>query len=82
MAISELNRLASSLQELCAKHPIEEKWLIAQSRRIGQQWLDAVARSGQSVLNARIKTIASMAVDLASPEMERTGVSFLQSVEA
>jgi len=82
MAISELNRLASSLQELCAQHPIEEKWLIAPSRRIGQQWLDAVARSGQSVLNARIKTIASMAVDLASPEMERTGVSFLQSVEA
>ena len=35
-----LNRLALSLRAFCEAHSLEEKWLIAPSRRVGFQWLD------------------------------------------
>ena len=37
--------------------------------RVGHQWLESVARSGHPVVNARVMTVKSMAVDLAAPEL-------------
>ena len=77
-----LNRLAVALRETCASHVLEEKWLIAPSRRIGLQWLDAVTRSGQPVLNARVKTLTRLALELATTEMDRRGLTFLKGMKA
>ncbi len=75
-----LNRLMKELQRLCSSHPLEEKWILAPSLRAGIQWLDAVTRSGQPVLNARVKTLAGMALELAAPEMERRGLAFARGL--
>ena len=64
-----MNQLQTELADLCRQQRLEEKWLVAPSRRVGYQWLDAVARGGQSVVNVRIKTLRSMAVDLAALSM-------------
>ncbi len=75
-----LNRLTLTLRDLCRDRLLEEKWLLAPSRRIGFQWLDAVAGSGQSVLNVRVKTLQSMVLDLTSGDMARRGLTFLRGV--
>lgn len=80
MAGIELNRLARGLRDLCSRLVLEEKWVLAPSLRAGMQWLDAVARSGQPVLNARVKTISRMALELAVPEMERRGLAFARGL--
>ncbi len=82
MAQPGINRLAESVGDLCARHVVEEKQLLAPSRRVGFQWLDVVTRAGQPVLNARVKTLAALALELAAPEMERRGLSFIHGVRA
>lgn len=39
------------------------------SLRVGHQWLEAVTHTGQPAVNVRIKTLRSMALELAAPEM-------------
>jgi RecB family exonuclease len=82
MAQREINKLADNIRNLCADRVFEEKWLLAPSLRTGFQWLDAVTRSGRPVLNARIKTLTGMALELAAPEMERRGLSLLRGIRA
>ena len=82
MVQPSINRLAESIKGFCAAHVLEEKWLLAPSLRIGFQWLDAVTRSGQPVLNARVKTITGLALEIAAPEMERRDLSMLRGVRA
>jgi PD-(D/E)XK nuclease superfamily len=77
-----INRLAESISELCTAHLYEEKWLLAPSLRAGFQWLDTVTRSGRPVINARIKTVAAMALELAAPEMQRQGLSLLRGMRS
>ncbi len=77
-----LNRLTRGLAHLCAQHVMEEKWLLAPSLRTGFQWLDAVTKSGQPVLNVRVKTVNRMALELGAPEMEKRGVSLLRGMRA
>ena len=72
-----LNGLNSAIAEHCSRHRTEEKWLVAPSLRVGYQWMDAVARAGQPVLNLRIKTMKGMALDLAGPDMATKGVGLI-----
>ena len=67
---SSLTRLAESLAESCHTHLLREKWLLVPSYRVGQQWLDAVARSGQPVVNLRLHTPVSFALELAGSQLE------------
>jgi RecB family exonuclease len=80
MGKRDLNRLTLTLRDICRDKVLEEKWLLAPSLRVGFQWLDSVARSGQPVLNARVKTLRQMVLDLASGEMARKGLTFLGGV--
>ena len=48
---------------------LAEKWLVAPSRRVGNQWAECVARSGQAAVNLRVKTLRSLATELAGQEM-------------
>jgi ATP-dependent helicase/nuclease subunit B len=74
-----MNRLTEALADICRTTLLREKWLIAPSRRVGHQWQEAVARSGQPVVQLRIKTIKSVAMDLAAPDMARRGVHLAPS---
>ncbi len=76
------NKLVYAISELLKEHVLEEKWLLAPSLRTGFQWLDAVTRSGRPVLNARVKTITRMGLELAAPDMERRGMSLLRGIRA
>ena len=71
-------RLIRALARACREHVLAEKWLIAPSNRVGFQWLDAVAMAGQPVLNVRPKTLRHLALELASPELDRRGLAFLR----
>lgn len=73
----KLNRFTEALAVLCKNRLLAEKWILAPSLRVGHQWLDSITRSGQAVVNARIKTLKGMALDLAGPEIARTGVSLV-----
>lgn len=77
-----INRLVQNLRELCAERVLDEKWLIAPSRRVGMQWLDSVARSGQPVLNFRVKTLRGLALELAAPLMRERGLELVGGMRA
>jgi ATP-dependent helicase/nuclease subunit B len=64
-----VNVLIMELSKVCADHFLGEKWILAPSLRAGHQWLLAVARGGQPVVNARVKTLASLALELAGPAL-------------
>ncbi len=70
-----MTRLTKALAEICGKHLFEEKWLLARSLRVGHQWLDTVARGGSSILNVHVKTLNSIALELAAVEMVARGVT-------
>ena len=78
VTVIRLNRLTASLRDLAAEKVLEEKWLVAPNLRTGYQWLDTVARSGQPIVNARVMTLQHMVLEIASPEMDRLGVTFLR----
>ncbi len=80
MGNRDLNRLTTALGDLCRERVLEEKWLLAPSLRVGFQWLDTVARSGEPLLNVRVKTLQHVVLDLASTEMQSRGVTFLRGV--
>lgn len=75
---SSLNVLCGDLAELCSRHPLREKWLFAPNLRTGYQWIESVARAGTPVLNLRVKTMLSAALEAASPLMKERGLSFLK----
>jgi len=70
-----MNTFITALAGLCASRPLDEKRLVAPSRRVGNQWLDAVARAGQPVLNVRVETLHSLAAGLAAPALASAGLS-------
>ena len=61
--------LTGGLAALCRDRLLDEKWLLAPTLRVGHQWLEAVTRTGQPAVNVHVKTLRSMALDLAAPEM-------------
>jgi len=69
-----MNTFVAALAGTCASRPLDEKRLVAPSRRVGNQWLDAAARTGQPVLNVRVETLRSLAVGLAAPALADAGL--------
>jgi len=61
---------------------VEEKWLLAPSLRIGNQWVETVARNGQPVVNLRVKTVKNLALDLASPVMASQSLALVSAMGA
>jgi RecB family exonuclease len=72
-AAVERNRLLSDLAAFCAEHPVDEKILLVPSFPVGQQVLDALARSGCPHLNLRLATPFSLAHGLAGPALAAEG---------
>jgi ATP-dependent helicase/nuclease subunit B len=69
-----MNRLITGLAAVCRDHLIDEKWLIAPSRRAGHQWLTTITQNGQPVLNCRVTTIPRLALDIAASRLADTGL--------
>ncbi len=77
-----MNTFIAALSDLCHTHLLEEKRLIAPSLRVGHQWLESVARSGQPVVNVHIKTLRGLAMDMAGPELLASGRTPLSRLAA
>lgn len=77
MSPPQLNTLCSALRDACAAAPLRPKWLVVPTRRVGFQWLDAVARAGQPVLMVRQVTVRGVALELAGPALARQGLATL-----
>jgi len=77
MSMERLDRFTHALRDVCAKDPVGEKWVLAPSLRIAQQWIDRVALSGQPALGAHAKTLRGVAIDIASPRLAATSRTFL-----
>ena len=61
---AEWNGLTQSLAGLCRENLLGEKWLLAPSRRVGNQWIETVARCGQPLVHVRVFTLRSCALHL------------------
>jgi hypothetical protein len=72
-----MNTMIRALAQICRDHLLVEKWLMAPSLRAGHQWLVAVTRSGQPVVNCRVKTLPRMALELAAPAMAAAKVELI-----
>jgi len=48
-------------------------WLVAPSRRVGQEWIETVARLGTPVANLRVTTLAALAFDIVADALVATG---------
>lgn len=72
-----MNYLISRLAEICQENLLEEKWLIAPSLRIGRQWLDCVARSGQPVVNLHLKTLSRLVYDLIASDLVKNHTAII-----
>ncbi len=77
MPTRHMNLFHTQLAAICKDYMINAKWLIAPSMRIGFQWLDNVTRSGQPVLNVRVKTLHRAALDLAMHELDQIGKTYV-----
>jgi hypothetical protein len=76
-----MNRLCRNIAEICRKLPLDEKWLIVPSYRIGYQWLEVLTRSGVPVMNLRMKTLRRITLDFASSRMAENKLRFLSGLE-
>ncbi|MFV1967417.1 MAG: PD-(D/E)XK nuclease family protein [Pirellulaceae bacterium] len=71
------SRLVDALAEVCRQHLLAEKWLLAPSLRVGHQWVTTVTRTGQPVVNVHIKTLKSIALDLAARDVSTNNLRLL-----
>ena len=58
------NTFIFNLAGICRDHLLAGKWLIAPSLRVGHQWVEQVARSGQPAVNLRVTTVRSLVLEL------------------
>ncbi len=65
------NTFIQNLAALCAEHLLAEKWLLAPNRRVGNQWVEQVARMGQPAVNLRVTTFRSLVLELSGTEPAR-----------
>ena len=72
-----MNTLVENLSRVCRERVLDEKWLVAPSLRVAQQWLDSATRGGQPVANVRVMTLTSLALTLGATEMGRRGLSLI-----
>ncbi|MBU6222949.1 MAG: hypothetical protein KGR24_09415, partial [Planctomycetes bacterium] len=50
-------------------------WLVAPSRRVGQEWLETVVRLGSPVSNLQVTTLAALAFDIVADTLAASGTA-------
>lgn len=76
------SRIVTTLKDICRDNLLHEKWVIAPSLRVGYQWLEQIAKSGQPVMNAHVKTLRRIVLDIASDYMNENHLEFLTGIKA
>ncbi len=71
------NALIRGLKAVCHDHLLDEKWVLAPSLRAGHEWLVAVTRAGQPVVNGHVKTFVKLALDLAAPILSEKNLELI-----
>ncbi len=71
-----MNTLLQGLAEVCRTRLLDEKHLLAPSKRVAVQWLDGLARASVPVVNVRVHTPRSLALNLAEGGMLRDGLTY------
>jgi len=78
------NTFIQNLAAICRENLLAEKWLLAPNRRVGNQWVEQVARSGQPAVNLRVTTPMGLALHIVSAGgnselrlLSRTGLEML-----
>ncbi|MBI5725322.1 MAG: PD-(D/E)XK nuclease family protein [Planctomycetes bacterium] len=71
------NKLIESLAGVCRRNVLGQKWLIAPSLRVGWQWLETAAFCGTAVVNVSVKTVRSLAAELAGPAISAAGATMI-----
>ena len=66
---------ATTLSGVCSDNLLHLKWLLAPSHRVGHQWIEALVRNGQSVVNLRPTTVLRLAIDIVGFEMAEDGLT-------
>jgi ATP-dependent helicase/nuclease subunit B len=77
-----VNTLVRELSKVCHDHLLDEKWVLAPSLRAGHEWLVAVARANQPVVNGHVKTVAKIALDLAAPVVAEKKLELISRAQA
>lgn len=67
--MSDGSLVTEGLARVCSERLLDEKWLIAPSRRVAHQWLDQVTRGGGPVVNVRVQTMRTVALELLRPAL-------------
>jgi hypothetical protein len=76
-----MQTIIDDITKYCAVNILREKWLIAPNLRIGNQWSDWVAKK-QPILNLRIYTLPTLAMEIASTTLRTRNQRLLSSDEA
>ncbi len=58
-----MNVFTQELANIFREYLFEEKWIVAPSRRVARQWLEAVAREGHPVVNVRLGYLPGRSAD-------------------
>ena len=64
-----------TLSLVCKAHLLHTKWLLAPSHRVGHQWVENLARSGDSFVNVHPTTVLRLALDLVGSELAEQGLT-------
>ena len=78
----KLPRLIESLAEVCRELPLDEKVLIAPSRFVGHQLIEALVRSGTPWIHLRVESVRSLAHSVAGPAIAEEGLTLLSRAQA
>lgn len=64
-----------TLAEACSSRPLDTKWLLAPSLRIGHQWIESLVRSGHSIVNLHPMTVSRIALEIVGSELAAKGLT-------
>lgn len=79
---SGVPRLVEALAAVCRELPLEEKVLIAPSRFVGHQLIEALARSGTPWIHLRVESVRSLAHSVAGAAIAEAGLTLLSRAQA
>jgi ATP-dependent helicase/nuclease subunit B len=75
-------RLVEALAAVCRELPLDEKVLIAPSRFVGHQLVEALVRSGTPWIQLRVESLRSLAHSVAGPGIADEGLTLLSRAQA
>jgi ATP-dependent helicase/nuclease subunit B len=80
--VTMISSLLQPMVQTCREYVLDEKWLLAPSRRVGNQWKDQVNLAGTNTVNLHTETIKSAVLRIVSDELASRGIEFASEVRS